>query len=524
MNLLTASLIAVSDGEKLSLPGLLAALARDEVRGFPAMRPHQRAAWHMFLVQLAALAAWKAGWSELPDDPAPWADAIRRLSPDWTDDEPWRLVVPDRTRPAFMQAPDPGALKWEPVATPDALDLLVASKNHDHKRTVMWEAEPQDWIFALVSLQTADGYIGKFNYGIARMNGGYGSRPMVSLANGRAGEPKSTAVPVSAWWRRDASRLLRARVYESNRKPHIGQVGGTPILWTLGWPEREQLSLDDMDPLFIEICRRVRFSESNGVISASRANSRLARCNANTKEIDLKGHTGDPWAPVSKGGEKDACLSIGAGGFNYRKLCELLFSGDWTTPYYSDHGESESDGAGLLLVAEALARGQGKTQGFKSRVVHIPDRARGFLKSKQCGDVAKAQIEEIKAFDGALRYALAVASAGGEPGKVSKKHYQCAATAQGRFDQKADRIFFRSLWRRMDARTDGAEAVANAKLEFLQALHDAAKTELESALPTVPCASIQRPRAEYRARAIFRSKLRANSACDELFVSEMNND
>ena len=66
MNLLTDPLIAVSNGEQKSLPGLFSAMVRGEVQGFPAMRPHQRPAWQMFLVQLAALAAWKAGWADLP--------------------------------------------------------------------------------------------------------------------------------------------------------------------------------------------------------------------------------------------------------------------------------------------------------------------------------------------------------------------------------------------------------------------------------------------------------------------------
>src|SRR6266481_7133165 len=49
-------LFSLSSGDKVSLPGVLALLARDEVEGFAALRPHQTPAWHMFLVQLAALA------------------------------------------------------------------------------------------------------------------------------------------------------------------------------------------------------------------------------------------------------------------------------------------------------------------------------------------------------------------------------------------------------------------------------------------------------------------------------------
>ena len=38
--------------QSASLPQLLAAMAANEVRDFPALRPHQRHPWHAFLVQL----------------------------------------------------------------------------------------------------------------------------------------------------------------------------------------------------------------------------------------------------------------------------------------------------------------------------------------------------------------------------------------------------------------------------------------------------------------------------------------
>ena len=58
-SLLTEALIRyrrVANGGTVhaSLPQLLVALAADEVRDYPALRPHQRHPWHAFLVQLAA--------------------------------------------------------------------------------------------------------------------------------------------------------------------------------------------------------------------------------------------------------------------------------------------------------------------------------------------------------------------------------------------------------------------------------------------------------------------------------------
>lgn len=196
LNSLTDPLIQ-SDWGLHSLPGLMAEMARGEVAGFPALRPYQRPAWHMFLVQLATLALDARERSDLPEAEVDWGDALRALTPAHPDDAPWHLVVEDRAKPAFLQPPDPGGLKWSAVPTPDALDMLITARNHDLKARIAQEAAPQDWIFALVSVQTMEGFGGAGNYGIARMNGGSSSRVMLSLA---PVADASSAPNPSHWW------------------------------------------------------------------------------------------------------------------------------------------------------------------------------------------------------------------------------------------------------------------------------------------------------------------------------------
>ena len=153
MNLLTDAVFTVTGGDKLSLPEIFAAMSRLEVRGFTALRPHQRPAWHMFLGQLAALALWKAEREDLPMSASDWIQYLRALTPDYPDDEPWRLVVANSAKPAFLQppVPDPGSskLKWSSLSTPDALDMLITSRNHDLKQQVAKNAALEDWVFAL---------------------------------------------------------------------------------------------------------------------------------------------------------------------------------------------------------------------------------------------------------------------------------------------------------------------------------------------------------------------------------------
>ena len=108
-NLLDEALIrwrCVARGEQHrgSLPALLAALAADEVRDFPVLRPHQRHPWHAFLAQLAAIAMHRASQAEPWMESADWRIALRALAPDDVDDAAWCLVAPPE-RPALLQPP-----------------------------------------------------------------------------------------------------------------------------------------------------------------------------------------------------------------------------------------------------------------------------------------------------------------------------------------------------------------------------------------------------------------------------------
>jgi len=484
-NLLTETLIQTDRGCH-SLPGLMAAMARGEVASFPALRPHQRPAWHMFLVQLGVLALSSRGLEDLPDDEPSWRAALRSLTTDFPDDEPWHLVVEARDKPAFLQPPDPGGLKWSPVATPDALDMLITSRNHDLKREVAQEAEPQDWVVALVSLQTMEGFGGAGNYGIARMNGGSSSRAMLALAPaaswGRVVDP-------SAWWRRDVVRLL------GGRGPHSGRA----LLWCAPWPEGQALSFDKLDPLFIEICRRVRLVGGAETLSGIRATSKAARVAAK----DLHGATGDPWAPTNIAANKS--LTLGESDWTYRKLSELLFGGEWSVPLLATPDADEGT-TSMLLIAEAFSRGNSKTDGFRSRVIPVPKAVVKAVFGSLAHDVSKSQIQEIARIDKELRNALALIAAEGEWGKIRKAEFARTQPARAALDKAADAVFFPTLWNKLEAGTGkGMEAIHH---DFVRNLAEAARAEFKRAVPGIPCTSIMRPRAEARAAAAFEAGLR----------------
>lgn len=471
-----------------SLPGLLAAMAQGEVTGFPALRPHQRPAWHMFLVQLSVMALDAVGNRILPDDEDEWRAVLSALTPVFPDGEPWHLVVPDRSRPAFMQPPDPGGLKWSEVPTPDALDMLITSRNHDVKREIAQVAAPQDWIFALVSIQTMEGYGGRGNFGIARMNAGSSSRPMLALAPAQSG---SADVDPSTWWCRDTLRLRSERRDESGKR----------LLWQEPWPEGRTLDLAALDPLFIEVCRRLRLVENGGRITAERSSSKATRIAAK----DAKGNTGDPWCPIHIAESK--ALTLNPRDWTYKVVVELMFHEPriWKVPFLATEHAQEAD-APMLLIAEAFSRGNSKTDGFRSRVIPVPKTVVADMLGERSVSMAKGVMDDIAAVDLALRNGLALVSAGGDrERKPGKEHYARSLPARDSLQRQADTLFFPELWRRVAVRDDAG--IRPLRYAFLQALAAIARHEFNAALPSIPCASLMRPRAEVRGRAWLENSL-----------------
>ncbi len=503
-NLLTQPLIQAVPNDQLTLPGLFAALARDAVDSFPALRPHQGPSWHMFLVQLAALALRGSGQTDIFEGEAAWLAALRDLTQSFATDEPWQLVVDDWTQPAFLQPPVPdGVTLGNLVSTPDALDLLITSKNHDLKQGVARQAEPEDWLFALVSLQTGEGYGGAGNQGIARMNGGSSSRPMLALAPLPTGTGKDMTPRLGARFRRDVTVLLDTYESELERYEFYAK-NGIGLTWLAPWPEGDQMQLKHMDLWFIEACRRVRLTMAGGVLSGWKGTSKTTRINAK----HLNGALGDPFAPVHKTDNKS--FTLAGRDFDYGTLVELLLSGNWEMPLLARPAGYDGELETMALIAEALARGNSKTEGFKSRILPIAGKISRALgtKREQLHELAKAQTETIAVFDKAIGGSLALAAARGEREKRKKDHYTHAREAQRRFDHAVDGVFFEHLWDRLEARDKGPEALEAARLRWARTLYGFARAAFETALPAIPCAGVFRPRAEARARRAFYGTIR----------------
>ncbi len=514
-NLLNEPLIRtrLDDGatEAMSLPEVYAALAADRVQAFPALRPHQRHAWHAFLAQLGVLATRRRGGPPPPRTAFGWRKALRALTPETFDDEPWRLVVADPGRPAFLQCPAPNGLAAYRgrVTTPDDLDVLVTAKNHEVKQGAATAGEPDDWLFALVTLQTTAPYRGAGHYGVARMNGGFSSRPCVGLApesgcgNGAAGG----AVRPGPHLFQDVEAMLATRDGLLDRYEQYPDEG-IGLTWLAPWDGTDSLGLQDLDVYFIEVCRRVRLHRTRYGLEALTATSRAARVAAKENH----GNVGDFWTPVDAKDGK--ALSLSSAGFRYDRLAKMLFDTRSFEPWPAVNRETTGP-ARWRVVARGMEAGQVRTDAYHERTDVVFDAATANALHQESERTKLAalmnlQLEEVSAIADALKFGIAVAKSGGRDGRdlktADRRH---AAPCPRRLDAVVDTLFFESIESRY--RASSGERTA-ARRKFVRAMRDTAEVLLDEAITATPGRAMQRHRARARATSAFRGLLfRANN-------------
>ena len=484
----------------LSLPQVYGSLVADRISAFPALRPHQRHGWHAFLAQLAAIALHHAGQDTMPESADEWHELLRGLTSGFPHDAPWHLIVDDSAQPAFMQCPAPGGLAGYrgSTVTPDDLDILVTSKNHDVKQTVARNAAPEDWVFSLIDLQTMAGFLGAGNYQVARMNGGFSARPCVGFAPAEGG--------LGAHLYCDVQRMLAVRAtIMSSYEDYYRTDPGLALVWLAPWDGTRSLDLRELDPYFIEICRRVRLVRSNAGIEARRAPSKVPRIQAKMAGGDI----GDFWTPVRR--EDGKALSLSSVGFRYDRLRSIVLDEQmFRRPESMNVARQQRQR--WRLVARGVAAGQGKTEGYHERsdIVFGDLMTRAFGRQdqrKELAEIAKAQMEEIEEVTKALRFGIAVAASGGKAtDELSKSNRVHANSYARRLDSVADGRFFAALEDRF--RAQDKVSAASCRAAFARHLIDAAWNLLQEAIETVPCPAIQRPRARARATSAFWGRLR----------------
>ena len=533
LNLLTEKLIRFDPpGQpraEASLPEVYAALLADRVEAFPALRPHQRHAWHAFLVQLGAMALHQAGRREPPPAAGEWQELLRALTPNWPNDEPWQLVVDDITQPAFMQPPARAQERLadykSAVNTPDELDVLVTSKNHDLKSSVAVEACADDWLYALIALQTLGGYSAagsKAQYHtISRVNGASGSRLAFSLT------PSARPGP---YFQRDIAASLEQRPELLGKFPMVDS--GHKLLWTLPWDGVEALQLDALDPLYIEICRRVRlWADRDGGISAGKTGTKSPRINAK----ELRGVVGDLWMPVRHTKNGDVALRLTQSNrFGFKQISSCLDPADCALPPVFQTVAERRAPREMVLVARGVVSYSGRaagteTRGYEERIIPLSAETIRILGTPvgpaSFGEIAKSRVGQIATVRDALRDAIVTIVLHGEniydlqPKKLGDLRRENKVTSlTNRLDEIVDNRFFADLQTEFEAAEDERAAIRRRWLKNdNDGVIDHASNILKAATESLPCPSIYRYKARVRAESIFWGRLRGANGLPAAF-------
>lgn len=493
-NLLTDPVIGIEspDGrQNVNLPRLLAMLSDGKVDAYTGQRPHQADIWHVFTVQLAvSILARQADVQPdaPPTDPPFWQDGLLQLA--GNNSKAWLLVGDDLTQPAFFQHPLTSKSDLEkcfnsrkPKArTPDELDILVTAKDHDLKQARFPDNEMEAWMYALVAYQTTSGFLGAGNYGIIRMNGGFANRPILSMVQ---------SLHPALRFREETAIVFNIR-NELLRSSFGFKPNGMVLTWLTSWNRAEhQYRLDELDPLFIEAARAIRLVKRGKGLVALGATSKARQIGPKSLE---NGDVGDAWIPIQTGNKKGrAALSVSGNGWTPELVCNVLFEkGYELTPLQKPRKAP----AALWLVASALVRGQGTTEGFHRFILPVPPKVQMRLLNKaekdRLSELAQQLHKDVRDIESALRMAMTVLTEGGPDNPDFNRDAVKAwvsGSMQGFRASWQDR-FFPMLWRSIGI------GEAEARKEWITDLTHRSKEHLQEAAQLLPLPQTRRYRAK----------------------------
>jgi len=384
--------------ECLSLPALFVELAQDKVESFLGLQRHQEDAFHVFLCYLAGSVLAHQNQIEADQSEEFWRNGLLQLAQG--QESAWKLLVENPLEPGFMQPSltDVSIFKrfdFKPnegpkAESPDQLDLLDISRNHDIKYKRSKHPSTEQWIYSLISLQTCTCYYGSGNYGTARINGTTARPTIEIMVSERWG----------ARWKVNTSRLLQYRNKLLKKKPYR-EKHGVVLAWLPPWDLTSSLSLQEMDPFFIEISRAVRLNSTGSRIIVLGATSKPRVIDKAARD-EIKGNLGDPWTPINL--RSGGAAVFGKEGFTVQRLHDLIFSKIDEESLYSPCEFMKATGSSdEIFHATALAR-RGKTsntEGFHCADIPIPGQIKLSLfqrdsKAITLGKISRSRIRDAE--------------------------------------------------------------------------------------------------------------------------------
>ncbi len=173
------------------------------------------------------------------------------------------------------------------------------------------------------------------------------------------------------------------------------------------------------------------------------------------------------------------------------------------------------------MVARAMVRGSGKTEGYYERIIPLRQRTvQAFGRAggtQELGDLARDRIEKIRTVQRILSHAIQVFIARGEDDNLSPEGRRLARPWLGRLDEIVDARFFESL--QDEFVIDDQSERREKSLEWQGWLVNEARNVLHDAEDSLPCPTIHRYKARVRADGLFEGRIRGNNGLPEIFAT-----
>ena len=279
------------------------------------------------------------------------------------------------------------------------------------------------------------------------MNGFYSSRVLVDRRPNRRWGPRVDR----------AIRMLLARradILERAGDDLYRSTQGLGLVWLRPWDTDTQIRMSELDPFFVEVCRRLRLTATaEGRIAALKRPSDHARIAA----AALKGNLSDPWVPINTGKGEATALTVSSTGFDYRLAQRILLDHKALKPPIALRELPHEHGLDSEIHMAVLVRGQGKTEGLHERIIPLPhsiairmpfdedeeDSAQNIL-----AELSQQMVNTAAKARKVLRQAILVYLQGPEHPNFKRAD---ATSTLTRYDRAVDRRFFDSLFRTTEA-------------------------------------------------------------------------